>query len=283
MTVQQLVVGIAAFVAVLVAGALSRRGGSTSVSSVPVARDGASRDPMVPAGLARQLAAAGIDDRAAQRRFMVALAASIALGAAAGAAAARFLDLLGSPLALLAIVAGAGFLAARLPLGWLSSRIAARRVEILANFPVMLDLLHLAVEGGMGLSAAWATVTDSIGRRGGVLAAEMRRVDVQVGLGAPWPDALRDAGARTGVPEFGALGALLGQTERFGTEVGRAIRVQGDALRHEEIESIEERAHRASVKVVFPLVAVFLPALLLVTFVPLIIIVVEALVSVQTD
>ena len=280
MTIQQLIVGIAAFVAVLVAGALSGRGAK---ADVPAERDGAPRDPMVPAGLAQRLASAGIDGRDAQRRFMAALAASILLGALAGAVAARLLDVHGTPLALLAMVAGAGFLAARLPLGWLSSRIAARRVEILTNFPVMLDLLHLAVEGGMGLSAAWATVTDSIGRRGGALAAEMRRVDVQVGIGAPWPDALRDAGARTGVPDFGALGALLGQTERFGTEVGRAIRVQGDALRHEEIESIEERAHRASVKVVFPLVAVFLPALLLVTFIPLIIIVVEALVSVQTD
>lgn len=135
----------------------------------------------------------------------------------------------------------------------------------------------------MGLAAAWAIVTDSIGRRGGALASEMRRIDVQVGLGASWPAALRDASSRTGVPEFGALGALLGQAERFGTEVGRAIRVQGDALRHEEVESIEERAHQASVRVVFPLVGVFLPALLVVTLIPLLIIVVEALTTVSAD
>lgn len=280
MTVQQLVVGMAAFVAVLVAGMLSRRAAARPAADVP---ESAVRDPLVPAWLERSLGAAGIDGAAERRRFAVILATAGSAGAAVGGIGAWLLDLHRSPGVLLALVAGSAFLAVRIPLGWLGSRIAARRMEILTNFTVMLDLLHLAVEGGMGLAAAWATVTDSIGRRGGALASEMRRIDVQVGLGASWPAALRDASARTGVPEFGALGALLGQAERFGTEVGRAIRVQGDALRHEEVESIEERAHQASVRVVFPLVGVFLPALLIVTLIPLLIIVVEALTTVSTD
>jgi tight adherence protein C len=147
----------------------------------------------------------------------------------------------------------------------------------------MLDLLQISVEGGQGLAAAWSTVTDALGRRGGALAAEMRRVDVQVGLGATWPTALRDAADRTGISEFGALGSLLGQAERFGTEVGRAIRVQCDAMRHQEVESIEEQAHRASVKVVLPLVGLLLPATILVTFVPLLIMVIGALGEVSPD
>jgi tight adherence protein C len=161
--------------------------------------------------------------------------------------------------------------------------VAAQRVEILTNFAVMLDLLQISVEGGQGLAAAWSTVTDALGRRGGALAAEMRRVDVQVGLGATWPTALRDAADRTGISEFGALGSLLGQAERFGTEVGRAIRVQCDAMRHQEVESIEEQAHRASVKVVLPLVGLLLPATILVTFVPLLIMVIGALGEVSPD
>jgi len=59
--------------------------------------------------------------------------------------------------------------------------------------------------------------------------------------------------------------------------------VQCDALRHEEIESIEERAHRASVKVVVPLVGLLLPATILVTFVPLLIMVIGALAEVSPD
>jgi tight adherence protein C len=237
----------------------------------------------VPAVIARSLAAAGIDDPGRRRAFMLAVAGATACGAAAGWLAAWYLGLDGSPGVLLGSMGASTLLFAQFPFGWLASRIAARRVEILTNFAVMLDLLQLAVEGGMGLAAAWSTVTDALGRRGGALATEMRRIDAQVGLGASWTAALHDAGARTGVTEFGALGSLLSQAERFGTEIGRAIRVQCDAMRNEEVESIEERAHRASVKIVVPLVGVFLPATLLVTFVPLLIIIVDALSDVAVD
>lgn len=280
MTTYDLVVGLAAFAAVIVAGLLSRRApGAVAVAGPDVP----ARDPLVPAVLARSLSAAGIDDAGKRRAFVVVVVGAAASGAAAGWLAARYLGLDGSPGVLLGAMGASTLLFAQVPFGWLASRIAARRVEILTNFAVMLDLLQLAVEGGMGLAAAWSTVTDAVGRRGGALAAEMRRIDAQVGLGAPWTAALHDASARTGVSEFGALGSLLSQAERFGTEIGRAIRVQCDAMRNEEVESIEERAHRASVKIVVPLVGLFLPATLLVTFVPLLIIVVDALSDVAVD
>lgn len=275
MTVEQVIVGVAAFLAVMVVGAVqSRRPASPAGADAPVPRR---RSHLVPAPIARSLAFAGIGDPARQQLFAAAVAASVAVGAACGYAAAWYLDLADSPGVVLGAVAAGVFVFAQVPVGWLASRVAAYRVEILTNFAVMLDLLQIAVEGGMGLAAAWSTVTDAVGRRGGALAAEMRRVDLQVGLGAPWSRALHDASERTGVAEFGALGSLLGQAERFGTEVSRAIRVQCDALRNEEVESIEERAHRASVKVVIPLVGLLLPATLLVTFVPLLIMVIGAL------
>jgi tight adherence protein C len=279
MTSIDLIVGLAAFTAVMVAGALARRP-SVTAGGAPV---GPARDPLVPGAIARSLSAAGIDDIGHRRIFVLVAVAVAAVGAAAGWLAAWYLGLDGSPAVLLGAMGASTLLLAQIPFGWLASRIAARRAEILTNFAIMLDLLQLAVEGGMGLAAAWSTVTDALGHRGGALAAEMRRVDVQVGLGASWTSALHDAGARTGVSEFGSLGSLLGQAERFGTEVGRAIRVQCDAMRNEEVESIEERAHRASVKIVVPLVGLFLPAALLVTFVPLLIIVIEALSDATAD
>lgn len=274
MTWVDLIVGLVAFASVIAVGAMPRRtpaaaGGGGSGEPV--------RDRLVPAVIARPLAAAGIDEPGQRRAFVLVVAAAAVVGAGAGWLAAWYLDLDDSPGVLLGAMGASTLVFAQLPFGWLASRIAARRVEILTNFAVMLDLLQLAVEGGMGLAAAWSTVTDALGRRSGALAAEMRRVDAQVGLGASWTAALHDAGTRTGVHEFGALGSLLSQAERFGTEIGRAIRVQCDSLRHEEVESIEERAHRASVKIVVPLVGLFLPATLLVTFVPLLIIVVGAL------
>lgn len=280
MTWVELLVGLAAFASVLVAGALQRRSAASGAAAGPEAP---ARDPLVPAAIARGLSAAGIDDAGQRRTFVAVVIAAAVAGAAAGWLAAWYLDLDGSPGVLLGAMGASTLLFAQVPFGWLASRIAARRAEILTNFAIMLDLLQLAVEGGMGLAAAWSTVTDAVGRRGGALAAEMRRIDAQVGLGASWTAALHDAGARTGVAEFSALGSLLSQAERFGTEIGRAIRVQCDSMRNEEVESIEERAHRASVKIVVPLVGLFLPATLLVTFVPLLIIVVGALSDANLD
>jgi pilus assembly protein TadC len=280
-TIEQVVAGIAAFLAVMVLGFVQSRRAS-AVSEGPSAPR-AARLAFVPASVRRSLSLAGIDDPARQRLFAAAVAGAVALGGGCGYAVAWYLDVADSPGVVLGTVAFGVYLLVQVPFGWLASRVAAYRLEILTNFAVMLDLLQSAVEGGMGLASAWSTVTDAVGRRGGALASEMRRVDLQVGLGVTWPKALHDASERTGIAEFGALGSLLGQAERFGTEVGRAIRVQCDALRHEEIESIEERAHRASVKVVVPLVGLLLPATILVTFVPLLIMVIGALAEVSPD
>jgi pilus assembly protein TadC len=280
-TIEQVVAGIAGFLAVMVLGFVRSRRAPVGPGGPEAPRT--ARAAFIPSSVRRSLSLAGIDDPARQRWFAAAVAGAVALGAGGGYAVAWYLDVADSAGAVLGTVAVGIYLFAQVPFGWLASRGAAYRLEILTNFAVMLDLLQIAVEGGMGLASAWSTVTDAVGRRGGALASEMRRVDVQVGLGASWLKALHDASARTGVAEFGALGSLLGQAERFGTEVGRAIRVQCDALRHEEIESIEERAHRASVKVVVPLVGLLLPATVLVTFVPLLILAIGALAEVSPN
>jgi tight adherence protein C len=278
--IEQVVAGIAAFLAVMVLGFVQSRRAPAGPDGSEASR--AAQPAFIPASLRRSLSLAGIDQPARQRWFAAAVAGAVVLGAGGGYAVAWYLDMSDSPGAVLFTVAVGVYLFGKVPFGWLASRVAAYRLEILTNFPVMLDLLQIAVEGGMGLASAWFTVTDAVGRRGGALASEMRRVDVQVGLGATWPQALHDASERTGVAEFGTLGSLLGQAERFGTEVGRTIRVQSDALRQEEVESIEERAHRASVKVVAPLVGLMLPATILVTFVPLLIMAVRALSEIST-
>jgi tight adherence protein C len=281
MTVGQIVAGVTAFLAVMVLGFLQSRRPAAGADGPSASRSGS--PAFGPASVRRSLSLAGIDDPVRQRWFAAAVAGAVVLGAGCGYAVAWYLDMADSPGVVLGTIAVGIYLFGQIPFGWLASRVAAYRLDILTNFAVMLDLLQIAVEGGMGLASAWSTVTDAVGRRGGALAAEMRRVDVQVGLGATWMKSLHDASERTGVSEFGALGSLLGQAERFGTEVGRAIRVQCDALRHEEIESIEERAHRASVKVVVPLVGLLLPATILVTFVPLLIIVIGALTDVSSE
>jgi tight adherence protein C len=85
------------------------------------------------------------------------------------------------------------------------------------------------------------------------------------------------------VDEFRALGQMLEQTERFGTELARMVAVQCDTLRHAELQDLEERAHEASVKMLFPLTALLLPATLLVIVGPLLIMLFDALRQATSD
>ena len=158
-----------------------------------------------------------------------------------------------------------------------------RRIDILTDFPVVLDLMQISLQGGMGLPAAWDVVTTTITGSGDGMAQEMRRVGVEVNFGASWQVALDGAYERTGVIEFRSLGSLLQQTERFGTELSNMIVVLSDSLRIAELESLEERANRASVLVLIPIGGLLLPSMLLLLVIPSLVMLIEAVQSANVN
>ena len=228
-----------------------------------------------------RLAAAGLADGAPQAWFAAMHASAIALGAIGG------LWTMGGGGSITAAMATLGALGALLgwwlPASWLNTRAAQRRMEITADFPIMLDLVELSLQGGLGLHASWMTVCDNLAGSSDALSEEMRRIDLEVVFGATWSKALASAAERTGVDEFEALGSLLEQTERFGTEVAQMVKVMSDSLRQEEIEGFEERAHRASVLMVFVLAGMLLPATIIVIAVPVVIMMLESLSRANAD
>jgi hypothetical protein len=55
------------------------------------------------------------------------------------------------------------------------------------------------------------------------------------------------------------------------------IAVMSDSLRHEEVQALEERAHRASVMLLLPLAGLLLPGSLLLMFAPPFILLMEGI------
>ena len=157
-----------------------------------------------------------------------------------------------------------------IPFSWLEWRVTKRRIEIVSDFPIMLDLLQISVQGGMSLPNAWETVAKTLESSSDAIAQEMRWIDLEVGFGVRWGDSLMAATERTGVTQFRSLGSLLEQTERFGTGMSLMIQVLCESMRYEEIQVLEERAHQASVKLMIPLVVLMLPATILLILGPIV-------------
>jgi tight adherence protein C len=279
-----LLAGAATFVATLAVGLAARptaraaARSETGETDVILPWSDAKRDGLanlLSAGYRHDLGSAGIVSVDRQLAFL-SLHAALTAGCAFGAAwiaAANFTS------AAALFVAGAigALVGWWLPRSWLEWKRSQRRLEIVTDFPVMLDLLQISMQGGMGLSAAWTAVATSLEGAGDALAEEMRRIDLEVGFGEGWSRALATASDRTGVAEFRSLGSLLGQTDRYGTEVTQMIQVLSDSLRHEELQGLEERAHQASIKMLFPLAAMLLPATLLLIIGPLLLLLFDAL------
>jgi tight adherence protein C len=244
------------------------------LKQAPKATEGTTASAL-PGWYRKRLAAAGLSEGAQQNWFAALHASAIATGALGGLWITGGGETLSTAML---IVGGLGAYAGWwAPASWLDARGMQRRVELTTDFPIMLDLVELSLQGGLGLHASWMAVCENLSGSNDAMSEEMRRVDLEVAFGATWTQALAAAAERTGVQEFDALGSLLAQTERFGTEVAQMVKVMSDSLRNEQIEGLEERAHRASVLMVFVLAGMLLPATLLVMMVPVLTMMLESL------
>jgi tight adherence protein C len=168
-------------------------------------------------------------------------------------------------------------------LGWLMPswyvlrRRGARRGEVRTALADALDLLVACVEAGMGLNQALVRVSEEIRNVSEALSEELTMVNLEIRAGTPRDRALRNLAERTGIEDMEALVSTLIQTERFGTSVGRALRVQASTLRQKRRQRAEEAAAKTTIKLIFPLVLFVFPALFVVILGPAVIQVVQAL------
>lgn len=159
-------------------------------------------------------------------------------------------------------------------LGWIApafvvgSRIKSRRTEIERALPDALDMLTVCVEAGLGLNQALVRVAEDIGHVSPLLSTQMVLVNLEIRAGTARDQALRLFADRTGVPDVSSLVTTLIQTDRFGTSIAHALRVQAASLRTRRRQRAEEAAAKTAIKLVFPLVLFIFPALYVVILGP---------------
>jgi tight adherence protein C len=148
---------------------------------------------------------------------------------------------------------------------WLASRIARRKKGIFRGMPDALDLLTICVEAGLGFDAAMSKVHEKWEND---LSLEFGRVIQEIRLGKLRREALRDMAERLDVGEMTSFVAAVIQSEQLGVSMAKVLRIQSDQMRVRRRQMAEEEAHRAPIKMIFPIALLIFPSILIVLLGP---------------
>jgi tight adherence protein C len=168
-------------------------------------------------------------------------------------------------LLLVGIATAVGYMA---PMIFVHSRQSRRQMEITLGLPDALDLLVICVEAGQGLNAALMKVGREMSISSQALSEELTMVNNEMRAGISRTQALRNFALRTGVDDVRALVAVMIQSERFGTSVAQALRIHANSLRTRRRQRAEEKARKAPIKLLFPLVFCIFPEMFVVLLAP---------------
>ncbi|MBL9093871.1 MAG: type II secretion system F family protein [Planctomycetaceae bacterium] len=161
----------------------------------------------------------------------------------------------------------AAALAYILPWLFLRSKVRRRTALIQRGLPDAFDMLTMCLSGGLGVNDSLAHVSREIYSAHPDLGVELeivRRHAEMSSLG----DAFRQFAARIDIPETAALKALMQQTERLGTNVVQAVKDFADDIRTRQRQTADERASKAGIKLLFPLVFCLAPAAMIILWGP---------------
>ena len=90
---------------------------------------------------------------------------------------------------------------------------------------------------------------------------------------------MRALDARTNVPEIRSFVLAILQADTFGVSIGRVLRAQADEMRIKRRQLAQERAQKAPVKMLLPMVFCIFPSLFVIVLGPAAISIVAELLS----
>jgi tight adherence protein C len=150
----------------------------------------------------------------------------------------------------------------------LSAQVNARQRLLRNALPDALDIMVLCVEGGASLNAAVTWVAEEIAQVHPLLGLEMQIVQREMQLGLSAGEAFRGFADRSGVSEARDLATTLLQSERYGASIAKTLRAYADGARQDRQLWAEEMAHKAAVKIMFPMLICIFPAMFIVLLGP---------------
>jgi tight adherence protein C len=153
----------------------------------------------------------------------------------------------------------------KLPRMYVARRATARLTQIDRSMPELVDLLVVGVESGIGFNGA---INAAASRVRGPLAEELRLMLQEQGLGASLTEALERTLERADSTSLRIFVRTITQGERLGMPVANVLRNLADEMRKRQRADAEERANKAPVKILFPLVFLIFPSIFIILLTP---------------
>lgn len=148
----------------------------------------------------------------------------------------------------------------RLPEAVLWSRGRERQTVMTHELPDLLDQMTVSVAAGLGFEAA---LSRAAANGTGPLADELSRTLHDVAVGRPRREAYNALVARTDVRDLKRFVAAVNQADEYGIAIADVLKSQAQEMRVKRRQRAEEQAMKVPVKVTFPLMLCFLPALMI--------------------
>jgi tight adherence protein C len=206
-------------------------------------------------------------ERLVGTQFLSALGAAflaIWLGVLAGASA----------ILLVVVIVGAALLGWVVPMYVVDSRGRKRRQQIERGLPDLIDLLVVTLEAGLSFPQSLRLAATKIKEP---LAAEVRLTLQEQNMGLTLVEALENLLARVETPGIRMFARSIAQGETMGVSTGQIMRNLAIELRKRQRAYAEERAQKAPVKILFPILFLIMPALFIVLLLPVMITIMKVL------
>jgi tight adherence protein C len=153
----------------------------------------------------------------------------------------------------------------RAPLIVVDRRTRARQEQIDYDLPELIDILVVTVEAGLGFSGSLRTASERIS---GPLGDELRLALQEQNMGLTTEEALRHMLARGDTAAMRSFVRAVTQGESLGVSIGDILRSLALEMRKRRRSAAEERAQKAPIKILFPLVFLIFPAIFIILLAP---------------
>lgn len=154
----------------------------------------------------------------------------------------------------------------------LNRAVEERQTAILKGLPDIIDLLVISVEAGLGFEQALQRVVTSVD---GPLPDEFNRMLGEVRAGSTRAESMRAMDARIEVAEVRSFVLAIIQADTFGVSIGSVLRIQAEEMRVKRRQIAEEKAQKAPVKMLVPMVFCIFPALFTIVLGPAVVRIVQ--------